>query len=303
MSDPSPIAFLQRAFHIQAGEGARVGIMFIYSAAAMGGVLTVGLVVAESLFMSQLPTVGYALRLYHSGHLGSAAPAGLQSPGGPLPARSVGARLHGHPGVCGRGHPSSSRHVSRHLLRHARRTVRLYRRRVHPGHRSVLDLCRADLQFPRGSPPVWAHRRGRESVRCAGRPFAGGSGPARRSSEPALHRHWLPGRMRRLRTGTGTVRCRFRRPGKCAHTPSPARKGTFTRSGSAGTVEDTLAARDCRARPARGAALEYGSVSIFAGLAASIRGPEPGIGGVPWPVRDSCRLWLRLSCRSSSPPR
>ena len=58
MRGPSVVAPLQRILHIQAGEGARVGIMFVYSAAPMGGVLTVGLVVAESLFMSQLPPSG-----------------------------------------------------------------------------------------------------------------------------------------------------------------------------------------------------------------------------------------------------
>ncbi len=46
---------LQSLLKIQPGEGRRVALMMIYSAAAMGGVLTVGLTVSDTLFLSQLP--------------------------------------------------------------------------------------------------------------------------------------------------------------------------------------------------------------------------------------------------------
>ncbi len=48
-------AWLQSIFNIQPGEGARVAAMILYSAAAVGGVLTVGLTVSSTLFVSQLP--------------------------------------------------------------------------------------------------------------------------------------------------------------------------------------------------------------------------------------------------------
>ncbi len=46
---------LQSALRIQPGEGARVGVMILYSAAAIGGVLTVGLTVSDTLFVSEQP--------------------------------------------------------------------------------------------------------------------------------------------------------------------------------------------------------------------------------------------------------
>ncbi len=45
----------QAALQIQPGEGARVAVMILYSAAAIGGILTVGEAVAATLFLSQLP--------------------------------------------------------------------------------------------------------------------------------------------------------------------------------------------------------------------------------------------------------
>ncbi len=47
--------WLQSVFNIQPGEGARVGLMILYSAAAIGGVLTLGTTVSDTLFLSELP--------------------------------------------------------------------------------------------------------------------------------------------------------------------------------------------------------------------------------------------------------
>ncbi len=47
--------WLQSIFNIQPGEGARVGLMILYSAAAIGGVLTLGTTVSDTLFLSELP--------------------------------------------------------------------------------------------------------------------------------------------------------------------------------------------------------------------------------------------------------
>ncbi len=46
---------LQSIFNIQAGEGARVLVMIVYSAAAIGGVLTVGTTVGDTLFLAGQP--------------------------------------------------------------------------------------------------------------------------------------------------------------------------------------------------------------------------------------------------------
>jgi len=46
---------VQAALQIQPGEGARVAVMLLYSAATIGGVLTVGTTVADTLFLSELP--------------------------------------------------------------------------------------------------------------------------------------------------------------------------------------------------------------------------------------------------------
>jgi ATP/ADP translocase len=48
--------WLQSIFTFQPGEGRRVALMILYSAAAIGGVLTIGESAAESLFVSQLPS-------------------------------------------------------------------------------------------------------------------------------------------------------------------------------------------------------------------------------------------------------
>ena len=57
VSTPTPRLsnWLQSVFNIQPGEGARVGLMILYSAAAIGGVLTLGTTVSDTLFLSELP--------------------------------------------------------------------------------------------------------------------------------------------------------------------------------------------------------------------------------------------------------
>ena len=52
---PTFLRWLQTALQVQPGEGRRVSVMILYSAAAVGGVLTVGLTVSNTLFLSGLP--------------------------------------------------------------------------------------------------------------------------------------------------------------------------------------------------------------------------------------------------------
>ncbi|MDQ4077816.1 MAG: HEAT repeat domain-containing protein [Chloroflexota bacterium] len=47
-------SWFRSALNVQVGEEARVGVMILYSAAAIGGVLTVGMTVASALFLSGL---------------------------------------------------------------------------------------------------------------------------------------------------------------------------------------------------------------------------------------------------------
>jgi AAA family ATP:ADP antiporter len=49
------VNWLQAALTFQPGEGRRVAMMILYSAAAIGGVLTIGLAAADALFIAQLP--------------------------------------------------------------------------------------------------------------------------------------------------------------------------------------------------------------------------------------------------------
>lgn len=47
--------WLQSLVDIRPGEGARVALLFLYSMAAVGGVLTIGLAASDVLFMSEMP--------------------------------------------------------------------------------------------------------------------------------------------------------------------------------------------------------------------------------------------------------
>ena len=47
--------WLQSLVDIRPGEGARVALLFVYSLAAVGGVLTIGLAASDVLFMSEMP--------------------------------------------------------------------------------------------------------------------------------------------------------------------------------------------------------------------------------------------------------
>jgi hypothetical protein len=47
--------WLQSFADIRPGEGARVALLFVYSMAAVGGVLTIGLAASDVLFMSEMP--------------------------------------------------------------------------------------------------------------------------------------------------------------------------------------------------------------------------------------------------------
>ncbi|MBI3243060.1 MAG: MFS transporter [Chloroflexi bacterium] len=58
-----PGSRLQSFLSVQPGEGARVLVMILYSAAAIGGVLTVGTTVSDTLFISALPASAFAYML------------------------------------------------------------------------------------------------------------------------------------------------------------------------------------------------------------------------------------------------
>ena len=47
--------WLQPSIDIRPGEGMRVALLFLYSVAAVGGVVTIGPAASDVLFMSQMP--------------------------------------------------------------------------------------------------------------------------------------------------------------------------------------------------------------------------------------------------------